>query len=210
MNCGHIYVVLFNTGWLKVGYSANPEQRLEQHRKEAKRHGNRVYAAWVSDYMDDARSAEKDLISFASSLAEEAVAREYFAADFKQVVAYAAGLAGGPNEYHYYPIMLEWPKPFCAWIGWNRMLTKTDFLAVTCMADLPADSNGVISITGAELAEIIGVSALTASKSLTRMHRNGVLEKKGNGRYRIRYERGSLPDDSESQEIINRTKDTRR
>lgn len=45
---GHVYVVQFSTGVVKVGKGVNPERRIAHHAFQARIHGVAVTASWMS------------------------------------------------------------------------------------------------------------------------------------------------------------------
>lgn len=65
---GHVYLVAFSSGSVKVGLASFPKKRLAQHIAGAACHGVEVLAAWVSGPHVEAEANERALISAARAL----------------------------------------------------------------------------------------------------------------------------------------------
>lgn len=59
---GHLYVVHFSTGDVKVGRGVAPEKRLKQHASNAAMFRAHVRETWVSAFVSDAADTETELI----------------------------------------------------------------------------------------------------------------------------------------------------
>lgn len=70
---GHLYVVEFAAGILKVGKSANPDRRLEQHAK-----AGFVQRTWVSAHHLGCSSTERQVLKYCASYGQLHGGREYF------------------------------------------------------------------------------------------------------------------------------------
>lgn len=70
---GHLYIVEFTSGVLKVGKSANPERRLEQHAK-----AGLVKHAWVSARHLGCSATERELLAYCADHGQLHGGREYF------------------------------------------------------------------------------------------------------------------------------------
>jgi hypothetical protein len=62
-NTGHLYVIEFSTGAIKVGESRDPIVRIEAHRKEARRFGVSIARSWLSESARLTSCAERRLIT---------------------------------------------------------------------------------------------------------------------------------------------------
>lgn len=98
-----VYVLQFSSGVVKVGYTANPAQRLKQHADTAQQHGGDITKHWVSQPHAQANENERRLIAFCADRAPRVTgnekAGEYFTGlDFEEVLAYAKSLPYVPGE----------------------------------------------------------------------------------------------------------------
>lgn len=86
---GHVYVVQFGSGVIKVGKSTSPAGRLLTYAKNARVHGNTIAQAWVSDRHTQCSGTERKLIDLGAQLGTR-LSREYFTGlDFEAVREYA-------------------------------------------------------------------------------------------------------------------------
>ena len=84
---GGLYVILFDTGMIKIGYSAKPGQRVVEHRKRAWNYGVSVVSSWSGRVREDILPCEAALANALAPLATEERAREYFrGVDFNHAV----------------------------------------------------------------------------------------------------------------------------
>lgn len=67
---GHLYVLDLSTGAVKVGMSTNPRRRVSTHTNTASVYGAEVIRSWISDRVDDPRSAERELLAALNLLYE--------------------------------------------------------------------------------------------------------------------------------------------
>lgn len=96
---GHLYVVEFSTGTVKVGKTRRPDKRIGEHEREAAAFGGRISDRWVSAAHDGYDTAEDALID-ACCLEGKQIKREYFAGlpfDRAVELAQAAVAAAGPS-----------------------------------------------------------------------------------------------------------------
>lgn len=70
---GHLYVVEFDSGVLKVGKSASPDRRLEQHAK-----AGFVQRTWVSTHHLGCSVTEREVLSYCAKYGRLHGGREYF------------------------------------------------------------------------------------------------------------------------------------
>lgn len=93
---GHIYVLQFASGVVKVGYTATPQSRITQHAVSAAPHGGVIVAAWLSAPHINAQANETQIISFCRAHNATQIGQEYFTAiDFAKVVGHAESLRFG-------------------------------------------------------------------------------------------------------------------
>lgn len=93
---GHIYVIAFSNGVVKVGCTRNPAKRLSDHRSQARRFGATVTDEWQSPQHAEWEENEDELIGIAYDLGGEPRAAEYFTGiAFADVVAQARDLPFG-------------------------------------------------------------------------------------------------------------------
>lgn len=89
---GHLYVVEFTSGVVKVGKSVAPVNRLASHAKYAQIHGGDISQSWTSERHRGYSATERQLIKFGHSHSEAVVVSrgEYFRdLDFDNVQQYA-------------------------------------------------------------------------------------------------------------------------
>lgn len=93
---GHVYVVGFESGVVKVGHTGNPRNRLAGYKKDGVIHNNPVTQTWLSPPHLGSWQNETLLIAFCSAsgqLATGGERGEYFTGvDFTSVVEYAETL----------------------------------------------------------------------------------------------------------------------
>jgi len=93
---GHIYVVGYDTGTIKVGYTANPTQRIRVLELAARQLGCSVDRTWVSSPHVNAHENEQHLLEFCSSSGSRVTGGrtgEFFNdLDFEAVVQHAERL----------------------------------------------------------------------------------------------------------------------
>jgi hypothetical protein len=75
---GHIYVIEFASGVVKVGRTATPKGRVAVHALLAAAHGGSIQSVWVSHRIVGSASAERELIDFCGRNGQLAAGREYF------------------------------------------------------------------------------------------------------------------------------------
>lgn len=78
---GHLYVVEFTSGVVKVGKAENPAARLAAHARLAEIHGGAVKATWTSRRLIAYATAEQELIELCARQGRLVSGREYFAID---------------------------------------------------------------------------------------------------------------------------------
>ncbi|MEU0818998.1 GntR family transcriptional regulator [Streptomyces mirabilis] len=93
----YIYVVHFNVGVIKVGFTRKPTDRIIRYRSTLSPFGITIADLWFSEPHEQAEDNESSLLGFCRSQAEQVRKREYFTGiDFRQVVAFAAKLPCTP------------------------------------------------------------------------------------------------------------------
>lgn len=93
MNAGHVYVLAFDNGTVKVGQTQNASQRLNTHKSLARSLGLAVTDEWVSPLHVGWRTNEDALKAIAASLGGTPTSPEYFGGvDFAAVVEKAQEL----------------------------------------------------------------------------------------------------------------------
>jgi len=99
---GHVYIVEFESGMVKVGYSAKPENRFRGYVKNGVLYGNPVTRTWVSPAHFAPQRNERLMIAFCAargSLASGGKQGEYFVGvPFLAVQRYAASLKFEPFD----------------------------------------------------------------------------------------------------------------
>jgi hypothetical protein len=95
-----IYVVAFDTGYVKVGYTARPRARMKMHDLAARQMGSRIIDTWTSAPHKNARKNERLLIGYCASIGSrvtESAQGEYFInIDFSTVRTFAKTLPFEP------------------------------------------------------------------------------------------------------------------
>lgn len=78
-DCGHLYLLRFDNGVIKVGRSVNPAARNSRHRREAGRFDLRIVDQWQSNVMNHVQLAERRLIAVLTAIGSRTPGgREYF------------------------------------------------------------------------------------------------------------------------------------
>jgi hypothetical protein len=96
---GHVYVFELSNGTIKVGRTANPWQRMEQHLKQAAPFELRVVRLWLSVPHLDAAEVERHLLGYARQNAAGQVLDEYFTGlDFDSIARFAASVPFKPAD----------------------------------------------------------------------------------------------------------------
>ncbi|QYC53725.1 G-I-Y Y-I-G endonuclease [Gordonia phage Leroy] len=99
---GHVYVIAFSNGTIKVGRTRRPRHRIRTHQDEARRFGISIENLWLSEHHVEYKDTEHSLICHMREVATASSGAEYFAdADFKRTVAFANSLprsAMSPKE----------------------------------------------------------------------------------------------------------------
>lgn len=87
---GHVYVLLFDSGTVKVGSTADPRTRIRTHRLTAEGFGLSITACWVSRRFEGYLGAEGRLIAAAERMCSAVSGREWFrGVDFDALVCEA-------------------------------------------------------------------------------------------------------------------------
>lgn len=96
---GHLYVIQFSSGTIKVGRTNQPVERMKKHRRYGWAFGVVIVRAWISGAHEGYEATETALIDYAAATATgDRARREFFhGADFDALVAFAEKLASG-NE----------------------------------------------------------------------------------------------------------------
>lgn len=114
---GHIYVVGFANGVVKVGLTRDPDRRIRAHIRHGKSLGVGIEAIWVSTPHKEASSNERELIDSIAAFVGRPSGQvgEFFTVAFARAVAIAEGLPK-PRADEEAPISLrqssgpdEWP-----------------------------------------------------------------------------------------------------
>jgi len=74
---GHLYILEFSTGVMKVGRSFQPVARIATHTRSALVHGVEVRQSWTSVEHDGCLDTERQLIAFCQDIGEQ-IDKEYF------------------------------------------------------------------------------------------------------------------------------------
>jgi DNA-binding GntR family transcriptional regulator len=94
-----IYVVHFEGGVIKVGFTARPAQRIQRYRSSLSPFGITIADLWLSAPHKKAEDSEKLLLRFCRAQSGQGDRGEYFnGIDFAQVVAFAGTLAYGTRQ----------------------------------------------------------------------------------------------------------------
>lgn len=93
---GHVYVILFSSGVVKVGKAVSPDSRIGDHRYHAAIHGVTITDGMVSDEHPHHSKTERELIRFCAEHGSRiAVGTEYFTGvDFEAVADFADQATG--------------------------------------------------------------------------------------------------------------------
>lgn len=94
---GHIYVVEFATGIVKVGKTSSPTRRIRAHGRAAAIHGTEIANCWISQPHQNWSTNERQLIQFCASRGTQVAGRgEYFrGVSFADASQFAEALALG-------------------------------------------------------------------------------------------------------------------
>jgi hypothetical protein len=94
---GHIYLVSFSDGRIKVGMSWDPKTRVQQHAMDARRTGLSAVGSWFSPGIDDPALIEKRVLARIerNGGVRVGLTREYFTGlDFARAVVLAEATCG--------------------------------------------------------------------------------------------------------------------
>ena len=80
---GHLYVIEFDSGVIKVGKSAAPTARVARHARLARAHGAAMRDHWISHLHFRAWYTEHQLIAYCSRVGQAVAGREYFRLPFR-------------------------------------------------------------------------------------------------------------------------------
>lgn len=86
---GHIYVIEFSSGVVKVGKTTDPKRRLAAHASLARVHGGAIRASWMSQQICGYDDAERELIRLCAQVAGPVVGREYFDIGLREALSLA-------------------------------------------------------------------------------------------------------------------------
>ena len=75
---GHLYVVEFTSGVIKVGKAVGPKSRIASHSKFAAIHGDGIVRSWSSERHHGYSDSERDLITFCKKRGSRVFGHEYF------------------------------------------------------------------------------------------------------------------------------------
>lgn len=75
---GHIYLVLFASGRVKLGHAKNPDHRISTHVYNGACLGNAVLRTWISPRVPDSGSVEQLALAEVRPLASSVFKREWF------------------------------------------------------------------------------------------------------------------------------------
>lgn len=90
---GHIYIVEFSEGTVKVGFSTTPGKRMRQHAGHAAAFGISIARSWTSHPHLEAKVNERALIAWCSGRARVTRKSEYFAGlDYAELATFAGSL----------------------------------------------------------------------------------------------------------------------
>ena len=99
MNAGHVYVLAFDNGTVKVGQTQNATRRVSTHKSTARGFGLTVTDEWVSPLHAGWRANEDALKAIAAGLGGTPTSQEYFSGvDFAAVVEKAQALTFAAPE----------------------------------------------------------------------------------------------------------------
>jgi hypothetical protein len=91
---GYVYVLGFQSGLIKVGYSGSATKRIQQHRKHASSYGNPATGEWISPLHKGALANEQKLIGYCRRSGSLAFGNEWFnGVTFADVVGFAGKLS---------------------------------------------------------------------------------------------------------------------
>lgn len=85
---GHIYLIEYQDGFVKVGRTADPRNRVESHWIDARKFGYQITRMWVSKTHANYVENEKEAIMHCNEFGEQKYGKEYFSGEdlFDQVL----------------------------------------------------------------------------------------------------------------------------
>jgi hypothetical protein len=101
MNAGHVYVIAFDNGMVKVGQTQNLPARFDAHERSARSFGLKLTGRWESPLHDDWLENEQALMRIARELGGQPTTPEYFSG-----VSFDA-LAARAQELNFPPPLTE-------------------------------------------------------------------------------------------------------
>ncbi len=144
---GHVYIVEFTSGTVKVGKTTSPEQRLAHYRQTSAIHGGSVLNHWMSPSHPGFHGNESSLIGFCRTHGERAVGKEYFRGlAFAEVLAFAQSLSYFSlvdlGIYHLGPqatvgdvkAASQWLSQVVAYLGWKTERVETALALIEAAA----------------------------------------------------------------------------
>lgn len=78
---GHIYLIEYQDGSVKVGYTANPRNRVASHWSDARKFGHQVARVWVSKAHANHITNEKEAIMICNEFGDQKSGKEYFSGE---------------------------------------------------------------------------------------------------------------------------------
>ena len=96
---GHVYVVEFDSGVVKVGKTINPPSRIATHAIHGQAHGRSIRSSWISRAHYFHGATERELIDFCIRTGECIAGREFFRITFEQARSRARLLSDNRMPY---------------------------------------------------------------------------------------------------------------
>lgn len=91
INLGHVYVVEFSDGWVKVGMGRRPKGRISAHQSISKMRGAIMTRSCVSALLVDCKGAERELIEMCAKSGVSEHGNEWFSGvDFEELAGAVA------------------------------------------------------------------------------------------------------------------------
>ncbi|MEO3856194.1 GIY-YIG nuclease family protein [Acrocarpospora sp. B8E8] len=142
---GHVYVIQLSNGTIKIGMTANPCQRVEQHLKQAGPFELRIVRLWLSIAHRNPVQVEKLLLGFARENSKGQILDEYFKGlNCDAMVEFARGVQFAPIDPEEIAAVLKAEReriPIFGHVNYDPPTSPP----VDPVADLPEHARTVIS-----------------------------------------------------------------
>ncbi len=167
-SAGYLYVVEYDSGWMKFGCTGCPRARIRVHAAGSPFVQHRIVRCWVSALRDLHRQAEGALLAFAGATCSERHRTEYFrGCDLDAVVRFVRLLPPPSKDAiraTYPTVRIEAIQRLRAERGWDiPTLAGHSGVSASAIKRLENGNSGASDITAYKLARGFGVGVAALS-----------------------------------------------